>query len=51
MIGAGLGVLGFIAAPILLPAGALIAPVALGSLGGASTFLASTSLLELFTKC
>jgi hypothetical protein len=51
MIGAGLGVLGFVAAPILLPAGALIAPVALGSLGGASTFLASTSLLELFTKC
>jgi hypothetical protein len=50
-VGLGLGLLTFIAAPVLLPAEAVIAPFAAGLLGGASAFGASAGLLELFTKC
>ncbi len=50
-VGLGLGLLTFIAAPVLLPAEAVVAPFAAGLLGGASAFGTSVGLLELFTKC
>lgn len=51
MVGVGIGLLTFLAAPILLPAEAIVAPFAAGAIGGALASGASTGLLELFTKC
>ena len=51
MVGVGLGLLTFLAAPILLPAEAIVAPFAAGAIGGALASGASTGLLELLTKC
>lgn len=51
MVGVGFGLLTFLAAPILLPAEAIVAPFAVGAIGGALASGASTGLLELFTKC